>query len=151
MHLRLRVAGHVLAGLCALGKPHIPGLRRCLGLNPPEHFPLARLVARINNIRDRIGPIDALLDNGELCDVLAGYSGALRILCSHIHNLIISDIVGYIAVSAYSSCSTFAFDRRPDPPVGFMALEDGLLLHRRNGGFQSIRIGPVAGSGPFPF
>ena len=111
---------------------------------------MARLVARINNIRDRIGPIDALLDNGELCDVLAGYSVALQILCSHIHNLIINDIVGYIAF-LHIRLAVPTIDRRPYAPVGFKAQQDGRLLQRRNGGFQSIRIGPVAGSGPFPF
>jgi Icc protein len=35
--------------------------------------------------------------------------------------------------------------------VGFMAIEDGCLLHTWDGGFQTIRIGPDAGPGPFPF
>jgi len=76
---------------------------------------------------------------------------ALRIVCGHIHNMIVSDIAGHIAISAPSTCSTFAFDRRMVAPVGFITHEDGCPLHRRDAGFQSIRNGPMAGSGPFPF
>ena len=96
---------------------------------------------------DEIG----LTNRHALRDVLAGYAGPLRIVCGHIHNLIVSDVAGHIAISAPSPASTIAFDRRPIAPVGFMTQEDGCLLHRWDAGFQSIRIGPIAGSGPFPF
>lgn len=84
-------------------------------------------------------------------DVVAEYSGELRIVCGHIHSMIVTHIAGHIAMSAPSPCSSFAFDCRTNAPVGFMALEDGCLLHRWNEGFQSIRIGPTPGAGPFPF
>lgn len=84
-------------------------------------------------------------------EVVAGYSGTLRIVCGHIHSMMVMDIAGHPAISAPSPCSTFAYDCRPDAFVGYMAQEDGCLLHRWNDGFQTIRIGPVAGSGPFPF
>jgi len=96
---------------------------------------------------DKIG----LTNRHALRDVVAGYTGPLRIVCGHIHSLMVTDFAGHIALSAPSPCSTFAFDLRVDSPVGFMAQEDGCLLHRWNAGFQSIRIGPVAGAGPFPF
>jgi hypothetical protein len=86
-----------------------------------------------------------------LHSVLADYRGAIRIVCGHIHNMMVSDIVGHIAISAPSPNSTFAYDRRSNAPVGFMTQEDGCLLHRWDAGFQSIRIAPMAGSGPFPF
>jgi len=92
-----------------------------------------------------------LTNKDDLCSVVAEYSGTLRMVCGHIHNMIVSDIAGHIAISAPSPCSTFAYDRRSDAPVGFRTQEDGCLLHRWNGGFQTIRIGPMAGSGPFPF
>lgn len=92
-----------------------------------------------------------LTNRQALRDILADYSGPLRIVCGHIHNMIVSDVAGHIAVSAPSPNSTFAYDRRTDAPVGFMTQEDGCLLHRWSAGFQSIRIGPIAGSGPFPF
>ncbi|WP_299750454.1 phosphodiesterase [uncultured Boseongicola sp.] len=92
-----------------------------------------------------------LTNRDALQDVLADYSGALRIVCGHIHNMMVSDLVGHVAISSPSPCSTFAYDRRPDAPVGYMTQEDGCLLHRWDVGFQTIRIGPVAGSGPFPF
>ncbi|MGB1235629.1 MAG: phosphodiesterase [Planktomarina sp.] len=92
-----------------------------------------------------------LTNRQALRDVLAEYGGPLRIVCGHIHNMIVSDVAGHIAISAPSPNSTFAYDRRPDAPVGFMTQEDGCLLHRWDAGFQSIRIGPIAGSGPFPF
>ncbi|MFK7876271.1 MAG: phosphodiesterase [Paracoccaceae bacterium] len=86
-----------------------------------------------------------------LHSVLADYRGALRIVCGHIHNMMVSDVAGHIAISAPAPNSSFAYDRRSNAPVGFMTQEDGCLLHRWDAGFQSIRIGPMAGSGPFPF
>lgn len=100
-----------------------------------------------------IGFLDEIgLTNGQaLHDIVAGYPGELRIVCGHIHMMAVSDVAGHIAISAPSPCSSFAYDRRRNAPVGFMAQEDGCLLHSWKGGFQSIRIAPVAGSGPFPF
>lgn len=92
-----------------------------------------------------------LTNSTEFRDAVADYQGELRIVCGHIHCMMVSGVAGQTAISCPSPCSTFAFDRRSDAPVGFMALEDGCLLHRWNGGFQSVRIGPVAGPGPFPF
>jgi 3',5'-cyclic AMP phosphodiesterase CpdA len=96
---------------------------------------------------DEIG----LTNRHALRDIIADYKGSLRMVCGHIHNMMVTDVAGHIALSAPSPCSTFAYDRRTDAPIGFHTLEGGCLLHRWNGGFQSIRIGPVAGSGPFPF
>ena len=96
---------------------------------------------------DKIG----LTNRAAMRDVLNGFDGTLRIVCGHIHSMIISDVAGHIAISAPSPASTFAYDLRVDAPVGYTTQEDGCLLHRWDEGFQSIRIGPVAGSGPFPF
>lgn len=100
-----------------------------------------------------IGFMDAigLTNRDAFRDVVAGYSGPLRIVCGHIHSMMITDIAGHIAISAPSPCSTFAYDRSKDATVGFFTQEDGCLLHRWDAGFQTIRIGPVAGAGPFPF
>ena len=92
-----------------------------------------------------------LTNRQALRDVLVGHAGPLRIVCGHIHNMMVSDVAGHIAISGPSPASTFAFDQRTDAPVGYMTQEDGCLLHRWDAGFQSIRIGPLAGSGPFPF
>lgn len=100
-----------------------------------------------------IGFMDAigLTNRDDLHHILAGYSGTLRMVCGHIHTLIVSDMAGHIAISAPSPCSSFAYDRSLDAPIGFSTQEDGCLLHRWDSGFQTIRIGPVAGPGPFPF
>jgi 3',5'-cyclic AMP phosphodiesterase CpdA len=88
----------------------------------------------------------------ELADVLNQHKGAVRVVCGHLHSMIVSSVGPYTAISAPSPCSTFAFDTRPDAPVGFFDQGDGCLLHRwADGDFQTIRIGPDGGSGPFPF
>ena len=92
-----------------------------------------------------------LTNDNDLRDVLTGYPGDIRIVCGHIHSMMVSGFAGHIAISAPSPCSTFAHDRRADAPKGFMQLEDGCLLHHWNDGFTSVRIGPAAGPGPFPF
>jgi 3',5'-cyclic AMP phosphodiesterase CpdA len=92
-----------------------------------------------------------LTNRPDVRHVVAAYSGTLRIVCGHIHNMMVTDIEGHIVISAPSPCSTFSYDRRTDSPIGYMTQEDGCLLHRWDAGFQTIRIGPEAGSGPFPF
>ncbi|WP_417250639.1 phosphodiesterase [Celeribacter sp.] len=96
---------------------------------------------------DKIG----LIDGDALRDILASYHGPLRILCGHIHRMIVADVAGHIAISAPSPASTFSYDRRQEAPVGFMRQEGGALLHRWDTGFQTITIEANAGSGPFPF
>ncbi len=92
-----------------------------------------------------------LINREALRGIIAQHKSPLRLVCGHIHNMMIADVAGHIALSAPSPGSAFAYDRRMEAPVGFHIREDGCLLHRWNDGFQSIRIGPVAGSGPFPF
>ena len=92
-----------------------------------------------------------LTNQQDFADAVSGYAGELRIVCGHIHAMMIQTIAGHVAISAPSPNSTFAYDRRPDAPVGFHTQEDGCLLHRWDGGFQSIRIGPDDGDGPIPF
>ena len=96
---------------------------------------------------DKIG----LTNRAAMRDVLNGFDGTLRIVCGHIHSMMVVDCAGHIAISAPSPCSTFAYDLRTDAPVGFMTQEDGCLVHKWDAGFQSVRIGLVAGAGPFPF
>jgi Icc protein len=98
------------------------------------------------NFMDDIG----LTNRDAFRDIISDHTGPLRIVCGHIHSMMVTDVGGQIAISAPSPCSTFTYDRRADAPVGFMALEDGCLLHTWNAGFKTIRIGPDAGPGPFP-
>jgi 3',5'-cyclic AMP phosphodiesterase CpdA len=108
-----------------------------------HHPPFACGISFMDNI--------GLTNRDALRDAVGAYDGTLRVVCGHIHSMIISDIVGHIAISAPSPSSTFAYDRRPDAPIGYMTEEGGCLLHRWEGGFQTVRIGPVAGLGPLPF
>lgn len=103
--------------------------------------------------RSGIGFMDdiGLTNSDEFRDVVADHTGPLRIVCGHIHSMMVADVGGHIAISAPSPCSTFSYDLRDDAPVGFNTLEDGCLVHTWDAGFQTIRIGPDAGSGPFPF
>ena len=96
---------------------------------------------------DNIG----LTNQGALYKLLEGYPGQLRIVCGHIHTLMISDVAGHTAISAPSPCSSFAYDLRKNAPIGFYTQEDGCLLHRWTKGFQTIRVAPTLGNGPYPF
>ena len=96
---------------------------------------------------DRIGLEGSQL----LSQILSLHPGEVRIVCGHIHSTMVASVGGKIAVSAPSPCSSFAFDTRPEAVAGFLDLADGCLLHRWHDGFQSIRLGPTGGDGPFPF
>ena len=96
---------------------------------------------------DKIG----LENSAALSEVLSGFQGDLRIVCGHIHLMMVASLGRHVAMSAPSPCSSFAFDTRAGAPAGFMDTPDGCLLHKWDNGFQSVRIGPTAGAGPFPF
>ncbi|AGI66641.1 hypothetical protein OAN307_c09200 [Octadecabacter antarcticus 307] len=99
------------------------------------------------NFMDDIG----LTNRDAFRDVVSCHTGSMRIVCGHIHSMMVTDVGGHIAISAPSPCSTFNYDLRDGAPLGFMALKDGCLLHTWAVGFQTIRIGPDAGPGPFRF
>ncbi|MEM9604898.1 MAG: phosphodiesterase [Pseudomonadota bacterium] len=84
-------------------------------------------------------------------DVMAHAQGDVRILCGHVHSLFVSDVGGHLAFSAPSTCSNFELDTRPEAPVGYFDRDDGGVLHRWDGSFTSVRIGPQPGTGPHPF
>lgn len=86
-----------------------------------------------------------------LLKILELYEGEIRIICGHVHSTMISCVAGCIAISAPSSCSTFAFDTRQDAPVGFFDEGDGALVHRWDKSFTSVRVGPTLGVGPHSF
>ena len=92
-----------------------------------------------------------LANRKDFCEVVASFQGELRIVCGHIHSMMVTAIAGHVTTSAPAPSSTFSFDRRANAPIGFMELGDGCLLHRWDNGFQTVRIGPIAGHGPFPF
>lgn len=92
-----------------------------------------------------------LRNKDKFIETISGYSGEIRIICGHIHTMIVTSVAGNVAISGPAPASTFAFDRRQEAKVGFMTQEDGCLLHRWDEGFQTIRIGPAAGAGPYPF
>lgn len=100
-----------------------------------------------------IGFMDAIGLQGisGLAKILSAHQGEVRIVCGHIHCMIVATVGGKIAVSAPSPCSSFAYDLRDAAPVGYMDQEDGFLIHTWRGGFQSVRVGLSAGAGPFPF
>lgn len=107
--------------------------------HPPFHSGIAFM--------DRIGlsGIDAL------ASVLSRFEADIRVVCGHIHSTMVASVGGKTALSAPSPCSTFAFNIAPDAPVGFHDQQDGFMLHRWQGGFQSVRIPMRHGPGPFPF
>jgi 3',5'-cyclic AMP phosphodiesterase CpdA len=92
-----------------------------------------------------------LRNNEDLLETLSGFEGELRIVCGHIHCMMTVSFGGHISISAPSPSSCFALDMRPNAPVGFIDMEDGCLLHKWDDGFQTVRIGPERGAGPFPF
>lgn len=92
-----------------------------------------------------------LKNSAELLEVLSGFNGELRIVCGHIHCMMTVSFGRHVVISAPSPSSCFAMDTRPNAPIGFMDIEDGCLLHKWDHSFQTIRIGPVSGLGPFPF
>jgi len=116
------------------------GLPVMLALHhPPFHTGIAFM--------DAIG----LNNAGELADILAATHSTVRVVCGHIHSMMVAEVAGQVVVSSPSPCSNFELDLRATAPTGYYDRDDGCLLHRWSNGFQTVRIGPVAGTGPHPF
>ena len=96
---------------------------------------------------DRIG----LAGAERLAAILASHQGPIRVVCGHIHCMMIAEVGGRIALSGPSPASSFALDFRPDAPPGFMTAPDGFMVHVWRSGFTSARVGISGGDGPFPF
>jgi len=92
-----------------------------------------------------------LENTNEFKTIISNFNGELRVVCGHIHCMMVANLNNHIAISSPSPCSSFEYDTRSSAPVGFINEVDGCLLHRWNNGFKSVRIGPLVGSGPFPF
>ena len=92
-----------------------------------------------------------LQNKGEFEEVIAQAKSEVRIVCGHIHSMMVTNVKGQIAVSSPAPCSNFEFDLREDAMVGFYDRGDGCLLHRWHHGFQTVRINPSPGTGPHPF
>ena len=84
-------------------------------------------------------------------NVLKSYNGEVRLICGHIHNLMVMNVAGHVALSAPAPTSSFSYNLQDNALKGFMRIEDGFLLHRWSNGFQSVRISTHKGEGPFPF
>ncbi|WP_108482297.1 phosphodiesterase [Oceaniglobus ichthyenteri] len=108
-----------------------------------HHPPFASGIA----FMDRIG-LDGI---APLADILRRTQAHVRLVCGHIHSVMMGEVGGAVAMSCPATCSTFATDFRPDAPVGFFTEPGGYLVHDWLGTFRSIHIGPDRGSGPFSF
>jgi Icc protein len=87
----------------------------------------------------------------DFAQILRQFQGELRVVCGHIHSMMVTGVGGHTAISAPAVCSTFAYDTRINAPSGFLVAEGGFLLHKWDEGFQTVQISPTPGSSPFPF
>lgn len=86
-----------------------------------------------------------------LRDILNASKADIRIVCGHVHSMMIGAVGQTTAISGPATCSTFASDFRPDAPVGFMTGSGGYIIHDWDGSFRSIHVAATQGSGPHPF
>lgn len=86
-----------------------------------------------------------------LSEVVNASKSDIRIICGHVHSMMIGMVGRVPALSGPATCSTFDADFRPDAPVGFMTAPGGFVIHDWDGAFRSIHVGAVEGAGPYPF
>lgn len=75
----------------------------------------------------------------------------VRIICGHVHNMMVGCIGNTVAISAPSPASSFPVDYRPNAPAGFVTRPGGYMLHEWHGAFRSTEINLCEADGPFPF
>lgn len=104
-------------------------------------------------LRTGIRFMDAIgLENAEALEgILRRHGGPLRVLAGHVHGVYHAMLGGHPVVTAPSTCSAFAFDRRREAPVGFMLGPLGFaVLDTAPGGVWTAC--PLAmGDGPYGF
>lgn len=86
-----------------------------------------------------------------LARVLEGASGTVTVLSGHVHGVHQGRIGGHAALTALSTCSGFALDRREDAPVGFFTGPTGCAVIDTGpaGLWSSLSLDPA--EGPYPF
>ncbi len=87
----------------------------------------------------------------EFKNIVKAYPGSMRIVCGHIHSIMISTVEKKTVISAPSPASSFLFNVQDDAPVGFIDIGEGCFIHRWEEGFQSIKLSSNLSNGPFPF
>ena len=87
----------------------------------------------------------------DLQRILHSAPNACRIICGHVHSMIVSTVGPATAIACPSISSHFKTDLRNDAPVGFMSGPTGYMLHDWNDGFCSTGIPLSKAQGPFPF
>jgi 3',5'-cyclic AMP phosphodiesterase CpdA len=104
-------------------------------------------------LRTGIRFMDAIgLENAEALEgILRRHDGSLRVLAGHVHGVYHAMLGGHPVVTAHSTCSAFAFDRRREAPVGFMLGPLGFgVLDTAPGGVWTA-CPHAMGDGPYGF
>ncbi|MBL1435698.1 MAG: phosphodiesterase [Rhodobacteraceae bacterium] len=96
---------------------------------------------------DKIG----LKGAGLLQEVLEHASAKTRIICGHVHNMMVGSLGDTVAISAPSPVSSFPVDYRANAPAGFVTRPGGYMLHEWHGAFRSTEIDLCEADGPFSF
>ncbi len=125
-------------------------LARCLSRNPQKPALIAMHHPPFDcgiHFMDDIGLKGAHL----LQCVLANARPKARIICGHVHNMMVGSVGNTIAISAPSPASSFPVDYRSDAPAGFVTHPGGYMLHEWHGAFRSTEIDLCEADGPFPF
>ncbi len=87
----------------------------------------------------------------EFKNIVKTYPGSMRIVCGHIHSIMVSTVENKTAISAPSPVSSFLFNVQMMHQLALWILGEGCFIHRWEEGFQSIRLSNSFSNGPFPF
>ncbi|MCF6234564.1 MAG: phosphodiesterase [Rhodobacteraceae bacterium] len=96
---------------------------------------------------DNIG----LAGKEKLKAVLGNAKPNARIICGHVHNMIVSSVGETIAISAPSPASSFPIDFRVDAAAGYFVQPGGFMLHEWNRHFRSTHIALSSSDELIPF
>jgi 3',5'-cyclic AMP phosphodiesterase CpdA len=104
-------------------------------------------------LRTGIRFMDAIgLENSDaLAAVLARRSAPVRIVAGHVHGVHHGALGPHTIVTAPSTCSAFALDRRVDAPIGFMTGPTGCAVIEIGADWVWTAVPLDHGAGPFKF
>lgn len=97
-----------------------------------------------------IGPMDRsnVLNGAALLTRLAARAAPTRLICGHLHRLVVADHGGVTQIIAPGASHAVRLDYRPDQPLAFTREPPAMMLHEwRAGGFVSHLL-PIPFPGP---
>jgi len=93
----------------------------------------------------------SLKGSDAFAELLQSVPNDIRIICGHLHTMVVGSVGNRVAISSPATCSSFDVDYRTDAPVGYTTKPGGYMIHDWSMGFRSTCVPLIPGNDIYPF